>query len=158
MKDAYFRANAAALILDDNDNILILRRKEKKSDSIKHDVWQFPQGGIGFRESPEEALIREVWEETGIPKNLLKVQAEVVDWMVYQTPTRWAQKKDRWGQAQKWFLCRVPTGTIPVPDNDEFNDYKWIPANKLFDYVVSFRKTTYAKVIRILHPQLDIGI
>ena len=34
----------------------------------RQDAWQFPQGGIQSGEQPEEALFRELQEETGLVK------------------------------------------------------------------------------------------
>ena len=34
---------------------------------VKEHSWQFPQGGIKHGESPEQAMYRELREETGLP-------------------------------------------------------------------------------------------
>lgn len=147
MKDAYFRANAAAVIMDTSGKILLLRRKDTG------DTWQFPQGGIVCNETPQQAVIREVWEETGIAKSRLCVKAEILDWMVYAVPNRWATERERWGQAQKWFLIEVPSGTIPKPDNKEFDAFMWTDSQRFFPYVNALRSNTYRKVLKILLPQ-----
>lgn len=54
------RPGAKALIVH-NGKVLVI--KEKIGDRIIHD---FPGGGLEFGESPEEALVREVYEEIGI--------------------------------------------------------------------------------------------
>lgn len=52
-----YRPEVAACFLH-NGRLLFLYKKE-------HDLWQFPQGGIKNRESPGEALLREMTEELG---------------------------------------------------------------------------------------------
>lgn len=36
-----------------------------------NNLWQFPGGGIEFGEDPRDAVLREVWEETGLKVALL---------------------------------------------------------------------------------------
>ena len=70
-------------------------------------LWQMPQGGIDFGESPEHAAYRELEEETGTK------QAEIVftldEWLEYSLPPELIGKalggKFK-GQKQKWFLMR----------------------------------------------------
>jgi len=51
--------NVYAVIRDSKGRILVMKRREPK-------VWEFPGGGIDWGESPEEAVRREVLEETGL--------------------------------------------------------------------------------------------
>ena len=54
-----FRPNVGIILTNDVGQVLWARR-------INQDAWQFPQGGINDRESPEEALYRELNEEVGL--------------------------------------------------------------------------------------------
>lgn len=62
---------AAYGIIKQDERILLCRI----SDSVPHSVgkWTLPGGGIEFGESPEQAMIREVREETGLRATPLKV-------------------------------------------------------------------------------------
>jgi len=51
-----FRPNVGIILANDAGQVLWARR-------INQDAWQFPQGGIDDRETPEEALYRELNEE-----------------------------------------------------------------------------------------------
>jgi len=70
------RAGSAAVIRDSEGRILIGRRAVKPIG-----IWVLPGGGIDFGETSEEAVVREVREETGLeirPLKLIKVH-ELID-------------------------------------------------------------------------------
>ena len=54
---------AAAALLDRNDRVLISRRPQGKPMA---GLWEFPGGKVDDGETPEAALIRELYEELGI--------------------------------------------------------------------------------------------
>lgn len=51
-------------IIQKDGKILVLRRSS--ADDHKPGVWETPGGGIDRKESPQEAIAREVLEETGL--------------------------------------------------------------------------------------------
>ncbi|MCY4129299.1 MAG: NUDIX domain-containing protein [Gammaproteobacteria bacterium] len=55
------RRAVRALILSDNDEVLLLRMEHPER---KGNFWLLPGGGVKFGEDPVVALRREVWEET----------------------------------------------------------------------------------------------
>lgn len=63
MKKKHFRVSSYALICRENQ--ILLCRISKQLPRWEG-FWTLPGGGINFGESPEEALIREVNEETGL--------------------------------------------------------------------------------------------
>ncbi len=54
------RVRATAIIIKDS-KVLLMHRKKKGEE-----YWVLPGGGIEENETAEEAVIREVWEETGL--------------------------------------------------------------------------------------------
>ena len=54
---------AAAALLNEKNEVLLAQRPDTKRLAGK---WEFPGGKVEMRESPEEALIRELREELGI--------------------------------------------------------------------------------------------
>ena len=51
-----YRPNVGIVLCNDIKQVLWARR-------IKHDGWQFPQGGVKADESPDDAMYRELREE-----------------------------------------------------------------------------------------------
>ncbi len=78
----------AALIWNDQGELLIAKRNESHADPLLHqqihDKWEFVGGGIDFGEAPETAVIREAKEESGLnvaitrlfPKILTDIQTD----------------------------------------------------------------------------------
>jgi putative (di)nucleoside polyphosphate hydrolase len=63
-----FRPNVGIILTNDDGQVLWARR-------INQDAWQFPQGGINPRETPEEALYRELNEEVGLEQQDVRILA-----------------------------------------------------------------------------------
>ena len=58
-----------ALIVKDG-NVLILKKSVK--EEINPKTWDFPGGRLGFREDPEQSLLREVMEETALSVRIVR--------------------------------------------------------------------------------------
>lgn len=64
-------------IVIDKGRALIVRRRESRTPD-GGDWWEFPGGTMEFGETPEQTLVREMWEETGldiVPERLLYVSS-----------------------------------------------------------------------------------
>ncbi|MBA3687285.1 MAG: NUDIX domain-containing protein [Chloroflexi bacterium] len=71
------RVAAYALCQDENDRILLTRLTYPE---IKAGHWTLPGGGIDFGESPAEAVLRELTEETGLTGSITSLAA-VESWI-----------------------------------------------------------------------------
>lgn len=143
MSDAFFRAGVGAVVIDPARRILVLKRKNAPDDT-----WQLPQGGIGADEQPLEALYRELSEETGLSRADVEVLKSTSEWWVYELPPDYRNAKVGWGQAQRWFLCRLLSpGSAVRPDQIEFTEADWVTADQLARRAVSFRLPTYRRLI-----------
>jgi putative (di)nucleoside polyphosphate hydrolase len=115
--------------------------------------WQMPQGGIDEGEDPRQAVMRELWEETGA------VSADYLgetDWMTYEflpydDPSHRLAKFR--GQRQKWFALRFTGRDDEIdpltPRNGqpaEFDQWRWEHLDRVADLVVPFRRDIYRAV------------
>lgn len=116
-------------------------------------AWQMPQGGVDKGEAPRDAALRELWEETGVPADLVTVEAESKTWLPYDLPHDLVPRiwKGRFrGQKQKWFLLRFHGTDEQVniaTDHPEFSEWRWLPASELVENIVPFKREVYARVL-----------
>lgn len=146
-KQRPYRPGVGAVLMNDDGRVFAAKRIDTPGEA-----WQMPQGGIDDDEGPEEAVLRELEEETGTR------QAEIIDrlddWLTYDLPsdlldTLWDGRYR--GQKQMWFLLRF-TGQdsdidINAHDHPEFSEWKWVDMDVLPDLIVPFKKTMYKEIV-----------
>ena len=116
-------------------------------------AWQMPQGGIDPGEAPCDAALRELWEETGVPANLVTVETETEGWIPYELPHDIVPRiwKGRYkGQEQKWFLLRFHGQDSDVnieTEHPEFSEWRWLDPAELIANIVPFKRTVYERVM-----------
>jgi len=117
------------------------------------DAWQMPQGGIDKDESPVDAALRELLEETGLTSDLVKIEAESLAWHRYDLPLDVVPNiwKGRYrGQEQKWFLLRFlgrDTQIDIATAHPEFSRWCWMDAKELPLRIVPFKRPVYEAVL-----------
>ena len=112
-----------------------------------------PQGGIDKGEAPYAAAIRELWEETGIPAELVELVAEAPEELSYDLPTELIGQiwKGKWrGQRQRWFLFRFLGDDSDVDiatAEPEFRAWRWADPADLPELIVPFKRELYQQVL-----------
>ena len=129
-----YRQNVVGVIINPERNkILILNRKKNLTE------WQFPQGGIEENETPEQAILREMKEETGLSE--LKILSRVDKTFRYYWPIHWPKESTRetvyynqkwYGQEQTIFLLQQNRNEEPNPQ-EEHEEYKWVSKENLLE-------------------------
>ncbi|MBR1544436.1 MAG: RNA pyrophosphohydrolase [Alphaproteobacteria bacterium] len=153
-----YRKNVGIIVFNSEGKVLFTKRNQQK---ITYG-WQFPQGGVDTGETTDIAVMRELFEETGI-KNAKIVYKDNV-WRAYKFPAemKFARKnhdyyKNVHGQIQKWFLIEYfGTGDEITIPNEELVDYEWKNLSLVLTrYVVPFKREVYRNVIRKIRPILE---
>ena len=139
----YFRASVGALILDRTGRAIVFKRSAGGTEE-----WQLPQGGLLKNEEPAQAVYREIFEETAIPRARLEVIDEMEEWIGYELPESYRSIKTERGQVQKWYLLRFSgTDSDIRPDGSEFVDWQWMPPMQLINRCAQFRQAVYRRVL-----------
>jgi len=152
MNDKSYRKNVGLIVLNNQNQLLICRRKDQQT-------WQFPQGGIDAGESARVAAYRELFEEVGILKKDVSIIKESLHWYQYDLPHKYQQRSDVMkkfkGQTQKWFLLKAKTElTINLLNEipQEFVAYKWVSFWYPLSHIVLFKKEVYSSVLNEFLP------
>ena len=117
------------------------------------EAWQMPQGGLDPGEAPLEGALRELEEETGIPRDLVEIVARAPEELTYDLPTDLVGKvwKEPWrGQRQTWFLARFLGTDEDVnleTEHPEFRAWKWAEPAELPALIVPFKEKLYRDVL-----------
>ncbi len=113
--------------------------------------WQMPQGGIDPGETPRQAALRELREETGTDK--ADILAESAVWRHYDVPPEiagsiWGGRYR--GQRQKWFAMRFCGSDADIDvatGHPEFDAWQWVVPDALPVLVVPFKRQIYFDVL-----------
>lgn len=117
--------SAGGLVIDSSGkNGLLIGRIDHKDQSGKRILWSLPKGHIETGETPEEAAIREVAEETGINSTIEKSLGVIDFWFM-------AGGK-RIHKTVHHFLFRE-AGGILAPQESEVDEVAWFPLHEIIE-------------------------
>ncbi len=138
-----FRPNVGIILLNQRNQVFWGKR-------IRTHSWQFPQGGIKYGESPEQAMLRELHEEVGLLPDHVRIIARTRDWLRYEVPDHFIRKEARGhyrGQKQIWFLLQLmgrdSDMNLRATDHPEFDAWRWNEYWVPLDVVIEFKRDVY---------------
>jgi putative (di)nucleoside polyphosphate hydrolase len=126
----------------------------KRIDNKEGDWWQMPQGGVDKGENPDDAVLRELGEETGARPEHVEVVAKLGEELFYDLPPEihgklWGGKYK--GQRQSWYLARFAGADEDIDLNlhhdPEFSEWKWVDPELLPELIVPFKRGVYQAVV-----------
>jgi mutator protein MutT len=89
-------------------------------------MWAFPGGALEPGETPVDAAVREVQEETGV----LLESSSLVPWHSWLTPIFERKRFDTW-----FFLAALPSGQEPNLPESEADHMQWLtPASAMAEH------------------------
>lgn len=153
-RDGY-RPNVAIVLCNAKNEVFWGKR-------IKEHSWQFPQGGIKAGESPEDAMFRELEEETGLRREHVRILGRTKNWLHYSVPNHWVKREWRGtykGQKQIWYLLKL-TGRdhdirLRASSHPEFDAWRWHDYWVPLDSVIEFKRDVYRQALQQLVRYLE---
>ena len=120
---------------------VLLASRRTRNDQL---VWGLPKGLVEEGESPEEAALREVREETGHSGTIREPLGEISYWFV------WDGTRVR--KTVHFFLMDA-SGDEPGPRDHEMEEVRWFPASEVAG-VAGFRseKDVLRKAVEAIEP------
>ena len=106
---AKFRAAVAAMVFDEQGRILLFKHTYRKFE------WGIPAGGLEYNEQPDQAIVREFFEETGMELQVEKLLLAE------------SSKEDR--NISLIYLCTILSGTFK--ESHEISEMKYFDVNDL---------------------------
>ena len=149
-RDGY-RPNVAIILANARNEVFWGKRVNQHS-------WQFPQGGIKHGESPEQAMYRELEEETGLKPGHVRILGRTRQWLRYEVPDKWVRRDWRGryrGQKQIWYLLRMVGRDCDVSlrasEKPEFDAWRWHEYWVPLEAVIEFKRDVYQQALTELH-------
>lgn len=146
-----FRAGAGAVIVDGSGRILAFDRAD-----VPGPAWQLPQGGLERGEDPQHAAFREVFEETGIPREQLELLGRFPEPLAYELPEPMRSKKTGRGQVGYWFFFRLagPDVEPRLPEQGEFRAWRAMDFAELLEATADFRKPVVRRLAQHFEAEI----
>jgi putative (di)nucleoside polyphosphate hydrolase len=146
--DYLYRSGVGIMLINNKKEIFVGKRIDNHSDA-----WQMPQGGLDAGETEDEAMIRELKEETGIDYFNIKIIKKSEVHLYYNLPYK-LQKKF-WGgkylgQKQRWYILQFEADDSIININlesPEFCEWQWVDKHEIIDLIVNFKKQLYRDVL-----------
>ncbi|CAB4729469.1 MAG: NUDIX domain-containing protein [Actinobacteria bacterium] len=117
--------SAGGLVIDSTGTKgLLIGRRDLKDQTRERLLWSLPKGHIEEGETPEQAAVREVQEETGIESEIAKELGVINFWFM--------AGGNRIHKTVHHYLFRETGGKL-APQLTEVDDVGWFPLNEIVE-------------------------
>lgn len=106
-------------VVKKENQYLLTKRRSPKSEFNK---WQFPGGGLEFGERIDEAVKRELKEETGVDAKIIKRLDRVFEII---------REKDNFHGVFFVYLCEMTDKNQKIKINSEASEYGWFTKEEI---------------------------
>jgi len=123
-RDYDTRLAAYAVIVDDDDRVLLALWNEGDEP-----LWTMPGGGVELHETPEQAAVRELREETGYLVELTGLLG--VDTYVLPPERRRIQTSRPLKAVRIVYAARIVGGQLTDEQNGTTDEARWVPVTEV---------------------------
>lgn len=121
---------ASAVVLDDHGRVLLVHHR-------KLDLWLYPGGHLDPDETPAEAAVREVREETGVDVEVITAGGfhhpatigHPVPWAILEMPVQ-DRRVGPHHHIDLVYVCRATTAAL-ARQEAEVSDCRWVPLGEV---------------------------
>lgn len=140
-----YRKNVVGVIQNTSGEVLLVSPSWSKT--LK---WQFPQGGVDDGEDSRSAILREMSEELGTDKFIIKRHEQ--NMYTYDWPAWYQLLRGYKGQKQDVFVLEYTGGPhdIDLTVEKELATYKWSTVDHLMDSLAPARREIGKIVLKLL--------
>lgn len=149
-----YRPNVGIILSNDDGKVFWARR-------CGQNAWQFPQGGIAELETPEQAMYRELREETGLQAEDVEIIGCTKDWLHYNLPKHMIRQNSQpicIGQKQIWYILKLISEearvNLSANEKPEFDRWTWVDYWQPLKEVVFFKRDVYQSAMTELEMLL----
>ena len=131
----FYRKNVVAFIFNNKNQVLIVNR------TGNDDYWGLPQGGVDGKESSDDAILREMKEETNISS--VDVLGKFKNVYKYKWPKNYTHSGYK-GQRQTLYILKFNGENDEIKLSPwELKDWKWVEIDQLINKSDKLREEAY---------------